>query len=82
MEGEEIKMINRIPHIDRYPNVNKGIQALIAHLIKLQKEDLLSSFSDIASKIKKEIVDNKKMLKYFLQVVNQKNNFSKFLKNV
>ena len=32
MEGEEIKMINRIPHIDRYPNVNKGIQALIAHL--------------------------------------------------
>ena len=52
MEGEEIKMINRIPHIDRYPNVNKGIQALIAHLIKLQKEDLLSSFSDIASKIK------------------------------
>ena len=80
MEGEEIKMINRIPHIDRYPNVNKGIQALIAHLIKLQKEDLLSSFSDIASKIKKEIVDNKKMLKKFPSGCESKEQFFEILK--
>ena len=80
MEGEEIKMINRIPHIDRYPYVNKGIQALIAHLIKLQKEDLLSSFSDIASKIKKEIVDNKKMLKKFPSGCESKEQFFEILK--
>ena len=80
MEGEEIRLINRIPHIDRYPNVNKGIQALIAHLIKLQKEDLLSSFSDIATKIKKEIVDNKKMLKKFPSSCESKEQFFEILK--
>ena len=29
MQEEELKMINQIPNIDKYPKVNRGIQALI-----------------------------------------------------
>ena len=55
MEEKELELINQIPNIDRYPKVNKGIQALIEQLIKIQKEDLYITFSDIASKVKREI---------------------------
>ena len=32
MEEKELELINQIPNIDRYPKVNKGIQALIEQL--------------------------------------------------
>ena len=63
MEEKELELINQIPNIDRYPKVNKGIQALIEQLIKIQKEDLYITFSDIASKVKREIEKNEKLLK-------------------
>ena len=65
MQGEELKLISKIPNIDKYPNINKGIQELIEHLIKIQKDDLIKSFSDIANKIRKEIANNEKVLQNF-----------------
>jgi len=38
MQGEELKLISKIPNIDKYPNINKGIQELIENLIKIQKD--------------------------------------------
>ena len=63
MEKKELELINQIPNIDKYPKVNKGIQALINQLIKIQQEDLYITFSDIASKVKREIEKNEKLLK-------------------
>ena len=63
MQEEELKLINQIPNIDKYPKVNKGIQALIEQLIKIQKEDLYITFADIASKVRREIDKNEKTLK-------------------
>ena len=63
MKDKELELINQIPNINRYPHINKGIQSLIEQLIKLQKEDLYITFSDIASKVRKEIEKNEKMLK-------------------
>ena len=54
MEKEELKLINKIEGINNYPNINKGIQALIAQLIEIQRIDLLRTFSDIVMKIKRE----------------------------
>ena len=65
MQGEELKLISKIPNIDKYPNVNKGIEALIDHLIKIQKDDLIKAFSDIANRIRKELIKNKEVLQNF-----------------
>ena len=65
MQGEELKLISKIPNIDKYPNVNKGIQELIDHLIKIQKDDLIKAFSDIANRIRKELIKNKEVLQNF-----------------
>jgi hypothetical protein len=63
MEEKELELINQIPNIDKYPYVNKGIQSLIKQLVKMQKEDLYITFQDIASKVRREIGKNEKILK-------------------
>ncbi len=63
MQEKELELINQIPNIDKYPNVNKGMQSLIEQLIKIQKEDLYITFSDIATKVRREIEKNEKILK-------------------
>jgi hypothetical protein len=65
MQEKELKLIKKIPHIDSYPNINKGVQELIDHLIKIQKDDLIKAFSDIANKIRKELANNTKVLQNF-----------------
>ena len=37
-------MINQINNINKYPNIYKGINELIYHLIELQREDLAKAF--------------------------------------
>lgn len=63
MEQKELELINQIPNIDKYPYVNKGMQSLINQLVKIQKEDLYITFQDIASKVRREIEKNEKILK-------------------
>ena len=63
MKEKELELINQIPNINRYPNINLGMEKLIEQLIKLQKNDLYMTFSDIAFKVKKEIEKNEKTLK-------------------
>ena len=65
MQEKELELIKKIPHIDSYPNINKGVQELIEHLIKIQKDDLIKAFSDIANKIRKELANNTKVLQNF-----------------
>ena len=63
MEEKELELINQIPNIEKYPYVNKGMQSLINQLVKMQKEDLYITFQDIASKVRREIEKNEKILK-------------------
>lgn len=79
MEKEELKLINKIEGINNYPNINKGIQALIAQLIEIQRIDLLRTFSDIVMKIKREIVNNQKMLKNYPSKCETKEKFFEIL---
>ena len=65
MEKKEIELINQIPKINKFKNVNKGIQSLIQQLIEIQKKDLLVTFSDMANKVRQEIDKNEKYLKTF-----------------
>jgi hypothetical protein len=48
MEKKEKELINQIPNIKQYPDINKGVQALIKQLIEIQRKDLLETFSDIS----------------------------------
>ena len=79
MEKEELKLINKIEGINNYPNINKGIQALIAQLIEIQRKDLLTTFSDIVMKIKREIVNNQKILKNYPSKCETKEKFFEIL---
>ena len=65
MEKKELELINQIPDIDKFPDVNKGMQSLIHQLIEIQKKDLFVTFSDMASKVRMEIEKNEKFLKSF-----------------
>ena len=55
MAEKEIAMINQINNINKYPNIYKGINELIYHLIELQRKDLAKAFSDLMSRINEEI---------------------------
>ena len=55
MAKKEIAMINQIDNIHKYPNIYKGIDELIIHLIELQRKDLAKAFSDLMSRINEEI---------------------------
>ena len=78
MEQKELELINQIPNIDKYPYVNKGMQSLINQLVKIQKEDLYITFQDIASKVRREIEKNEKILKELpSQCESQKEFFEK-----
>ena len=79
MEKEELKLINKIEGINNYPNINKGIQALIAQLIEIQRKDLLTTFSDIVMKIKRERVNNQKILKNYPSKCETKEKFFEIL---
>ena len=65
MEKKELELINQIPDIEKFPDVNKGMQSLIHQLIEIQKKDLFVTFSDMASKVRMEIEKNEKFLKSF-----------------
>ena len=56
MEKKELELIEQIPKIKKFPYVNKGMQSLIQQLIKIQRKDLLATFSDMAYKVRKEIL--------------------------
>ena len=65
MDEKELEIINQIPKIDKYKNINKGIQSLIDQLIIIQKEDLDLTFKDLALRVHNEILKNEKILKNF-----------------
>ena len=75
MEKKETELINQIPKIENYPKINKGIQALINQLIAIQKQHLINTFSDIASKIKIEIQKSKNELKKLPKMCETKEQF-------
>ena len=55
MQIEEKKIINNIPNISDYKNINKGIEELIQHLIEIQEKEIKKLFSEIKLKLNKEI---------------------------
>ena len=75
MSKKESELISQIPNLNKYPNINKGIDSLIEQLIKIQKEDLISTFLDIASKIKLEIEKNEQLLEKFPSQCETKERF-------
>ena len=75
MSKKESELISQIPNLYKYPNINKGIDSLIEQLIKIQKEDLISTFLDIASKIKLEIEKNEQLLEKFPSQCETKERF-------
>ena len=75
MSKKESELISQIPNLYKYPNINKGIDSLIEQLIKIQKEDLISTFLDIASKIKLEIEKNDQLLEKFPSQCETKERF-------
>ena len=92
MTEKEMEILNDIPDIDNYPNIYKGVEQLINHLIEIQKEDLENAFSDIVFKINKEILNNENILNSlpgecqnqkdgFLMLEECVRNFSKLLKD-
>jgi hypothetical protein len=62
MAEKEIAMINQINNINKYPNIYKGINELINHLIELQRKDLAKAFSDLMSRINEEISLNEEAI--------------------
>ena len=62
MAEKEIAMINQINNINKYPNIYKGINELINHLIELQRKDLTKAFSDLMSRINEEISLNEEAI--------------------
>ena len=62
MAKKEISMINQINNIHKYPNIYKGIDELIIHLIELQRKDLAKAFSDLMSRINEEISLNEEAI--------------------
>ena len=75
MSKKESELISQIPNLNKYPNINKGIDSLIEQLIKIQKEDLISTFLNIASKIKLEIEKNEQLLEKFPSQCETKERF-------
>ena len=75
MSKKESELISQIPDLYKYPNINRGIESLIEQLIKIQKEDLISTFLDIASKIKLEIEKNEQLLEKFPSQCETKERF-------
>ena len=55
MYKKEIEIINKIPNINNYSNINKGIPELIKHLVIIQREHVIKFFSNIIPKIRHEI---------------------------
>lgn len=62
MEKKEEEIINSIPKINEYPLLNKGTKKLIKYLTKIQQNNLMNTFKNISSKIKKEIKERKAIL--------------------
>ena len=62
MEKKEEEIINSIPKISEYPLLNKGTKKLIKYLTKIQQNNLMNTFKNISSKIKKEIKERKAIL--------------------
>ena len=81
MKEKELELINQIPNIDKYPIFNKGIEALINQLIEKQKQDLNITFSDIISKVRKEIEKNEKILKTLPSQCESQIKFFELLEN-
>ena len=79
MEKKEKELINQIPNINQYPDINKGVQALIKQLIEIQRKDLLETFSDISLKVRGEIENNEKLLKSLPSLCKSQREFFIFL---
>ena len=62
MEKKEEEIINSIPKISEFPLLNKGTKKLIKYLTKIQQNNLMNTFKNISSKIKKEIKERKAIL--------------------
>ena len=63
MEKKEEEIINSIPKINEFPLLNKGTKKLVKYLTKIQQTNLMNTFKNISSKIKKEIKERKAILK-------------------
>ena len=79
MEKKELELIEQIPKIKKFPYVNKGMQSLIQQLIKIQRKDLLATFSDMALKVRKEIDKNERELKNFPTLCETQEQFFQLL---
>ena len=62
MDKKEEEIINSIPKINEFPLLNKGTKKLINYLIKIQQNNLMNTFKNISSKIKKEIKERQAIL--------------------
>ena len=62
MDKKEEEIINSIPNINEFPLLNKGTKKLIKYLTKIQQKNLINTFKNISSKIKKEIKERKAIL--------------------
>ena len=60
---KEKDLITEIPNINNYPEIYKGIDELINHLVEIQRKEILKWYSDNIFLINKEILDNEKQLK-------------------
>ena len=63
MDKKEEEIINSIPNINEFPLLNKGTKKLVKYLTKIQQNNLMNTFKNISSKIKKEIKERKAILK-------------------
>ena len=63
MEKKEEEIINNIKKINEYPLLNKGTNKLIKYLTKIQQNNLMSTFKNISTKIRKEIKERENILK-------------------
>ena len=62
MIGKEKEILNNIKDIEKYPEINKGIEELITQLILIQKKDITNAFSNISFQISKDIKENQEII--------------------
>ena len=62
MIGKEKEILNNIKDIEKYPEINKGIEELITQLILIQKKDITNAFSNISFQISKDINANQEII--------------------
>ena len=62
MIGKEKEILNNIKDIEKYPEINQGIEELITQLILIQKKDITNAFSNISFQISKDIKENQEII--------------------